>query len=35
MEMDWENFEKDQNYISTVLKIWQKNNCGGVEFLET
>ena len=34
-EINWKNFEKDQKFFGTVLKIWQKNTCGIAVFLET
>ena len=34
VEMDLKNFEKDRKFFGTVLKIWQKNNCGRTVFLE-
>ena len=25
VEMDWKNFENDQKFFGTILKMWQKN----------
>ena len=33
--MDLKNFEKDQKFFGTVLKICMKNTCGIATFLET
>ena len=33
--MDWKNFEKYRKIFGTAFKIWQKNTCGMVTFLET